>query len=168
MMETQVTLAGNPVSIHSAPPALGHQLPAFRLVDADLQEVSADNYKDKTLLLNIFPSLDTDTCAQSVRRFNQEAAARPNLVVLCISADLPFAQKRFCETEGITNVVALSAYRASLGEDFGIRITSGPLTGLLARTVLIADPQRKVLYAELVSEITAEPNYAQALNALPS
>ena len=169
-METQnqVTLQGNPVNIYAAPPATGQAIPAFQLVTADLQEVTNADYQGKSLLLNIFPSLDTGTCAASVRRFNQEAASRPDIIVLCISGDLPFAQKRFCEAEGITNVVPLSAYRSTFGQDFGIGMTSGALTRLLARTVIITDPEHRVVYTELVGEITQEPNYAPALDAIPT
>ena len=163
---TTVTIKGNPVSILSDLPALGQKLPDFRLVNKDLGEVTTNDYANKILLLNIFPSLDTGTCAASVRRFNQEAAEHPNVAILCVSADLPFAQARFCVAEDIDKTETLSAYRSSFGKDFGVEMTDGPLKKLLARAVVIADASRRVLYGQLVPEVTEEPDYAAALKAL--
>ncbi|WP_165439256.1 thiol peroxidase [Chlorobaculum tepidum] len=162
-----ITLKGN--SIHTAGelPAVGSQLPAFTLVKSDLSEVSPADFAGKKLVLNIFPSLDTAVCAASVRRFNKEAGERGDAVVLCISADLPFAQGRFCTTEGLDNVVPLSVYRSpEFGLDYGLTITDGPLKGLLSRAVIVTDASGKVLYAEQVPEIVQEPDYDKALAAL--
>ena len=127
-----------------------------------------DSGKGKYLILNIFPSLDTGVCATSVRKFNQLAANQPNTVVLAISKDLPFAQGRFCTTEGISNVIPLSDYRytSDFAEKYGVLMTDGPLTGLLARSVVVVDPEGKVVYTELVPEITQEPDYEAALKAV--
>lgn len=162
-----ITLKGN--SIHTAGelPAVGSQLPAFTLVKSDLSEVSPADFAGKKLVLNIFPSLDTAVCAASVRRFNKEAGERGDAVVLCISADLPFAQGRFCTTEGLENVVSLSVFRSpEFGLDYGLTITDGPLKGLLSRAVIVTDASGKVLYAEQVPEIVQEPDYDKALAAL--
>lgn len=162
-----ITLKGN--SIHTAGelPAVGSQLPAFTLVKSDLSEVSPADFAGKKLVLNIFPSLDTAVCAASVRRFNKEAGERGDAVVLCISADLPFAQGRFCTTEGLENVVSLSVFRSpEFGADYGLTITDGPLKGLLSRAVIVTDASGKVLYAEQVPEIVQEPDYDKALAAL--
>lgn len=162
-----ITLKGN--SIHTAGelPAVGSQLPAFNLVKSDLSEVSQADFAGKKVVLNIFPSLDTAVCAASVRRFNKEAGERGDTVVLCISADLPFAQGRFCTTEGLENVVSLSVFRSpEFGSDYGLTITDGPLKGLLSRAVIVADASGKVLYTEQVPEIVQEPDYDKALAAL--
>ncbi len=162
-----ITLKGN--SIHTAGelPAVGSQLPAFTLVKSDLSEVSPADFAGKKLVLNIFPSLDTAVCAASVRRFNKDAGERGDAVVLCISADLPFAQGRFCTTEGLENVVSLSVFRSpEFGADYGLTITDGPLKGLLSRAVIVTDVSGKVLYAEQVPEIVQEPDYDKALAAL--
>jgi thiol peroxidase len=161
-----ITLKGN--SIHTAGelPAVGSQLPAFTLVKSDLSEVSPADFAGKKLVLNIFPSLDTAVCAASVRRFNKEAGERGDAVVLCISADLPFAQGRFCTTEGLENVVSLSVFRSpEFGQNYGLTITDGPLKGLLSRAVIVADASGKVLYVEQVPEIVQEPDYDKALAA---
>lgn len=161
-------LKGNEVNLCGALPETGIQLPDFTLVGGDLGEVNLSSYAGKALVLNIFPSIDTGTCAASVRRFNTEAAELTNHKVLCISADLPFAQQRFCGSEGIENVVTLSAYRSPFGEDYGIKMIDGPLQGLLARCVVVADQDHKVIYSQLVDEITAEPYYAEVLAAINS
>jgi thiol peroxidase len=147
-------------------PAVGSVAPEFALVKNDLSEVSLKDLKGKTVILNIFPSLDTGTCAASVRRFNKEAAALPNTVILAVSADLPFAAGRFCSAEGIDNVVPASVFRnASFAKDYGVLMLDGPLKGLLARSVVVIDASGKVVYTELVPEITNEPNYQPALAA---
>lgn len=147
-------------------PAVGSAAPEFALVKNDLSEVSLKDLKGKTVILNIFPSLDTGTCAASVRRFNKEAAALPDTIILAVSADLPFAAGRFCSAEGIDNVVPASVFRnASFAKDYGVLMLDGPLKGLLARSVVVIDANGKVVYTELVSEITNEPNYQPALAA---
>ena len=147
---------------------VGQEAPDFRAVNAALEEVSLSSYRGKRIILNIFPSLDTPTCALSVRQFNARASKLENTVVLCLSMDLPFAQSRFCTTEGIENVIPLSDYRytSDFGEKYGVLMTDGVLCGLLARAVVIINPEGKVIYTELVPEITQEPNYDSALAAL--
>jgi thioredoxin-dependent peroxiredoxin len=164
----QITLKGNPVETFGTLPAAGTTAPAFTLVAGDLSELSLIDLAGNTVILNIFPSLDTSVCAMSVRRFNQEAAARPDVKVLCISADLPFAHTRFCETEGIDNAVNLSSFRSpAFGKDYGVLMTTGPLRGLLSRAVLVIDQQGMVIYREQVPEIAQEPDYEAALDSLP-
>lgn len=164
---SQVTLKGNPVTVEGTLPTVGQQAPAFTLVDKSLKDVSLAEFAGKRKILNIFPSVDTPTCATSVRTFNQEAAALANTVVLCISADLPFAQARFCGAEGLDQVVTLSTMRGrEFLRDYGVAIASGPLAGLAARAVIVLDENDKVLHVELVSEISQEPNYAAAKAAL--
>jgi thiol peroxidase len=164
---SEVTLKGNPVQVDGQLPAVGSKAPAFKLVAKDLSDAALDKFAGKRKVLNIFPSIDTPTCATSVRRFNEKASQLDNAVVLCISADLPFAQARFCGAEGLDNVVTLSTMR---GHDFlkhyGVAIASGPLAGLAARAVMVLDEQDKVLHTELVGEIAHEPNYDAALKAL--
>ncbi|MBT2866294.1 lipid hydroperoxide peroxidase [Chromobacterium violaceum] len=162
-----VTLRGNPVDVAGKLPAKGEQAPALQLTGADLAEVSLASYAGKRKILNIFPSVDTPTCATSVRKFNEKAAALTDTVVLCVSADLPFAQKRFCGAEGIENVVTLSTFRnGSFAEAYGVKLASGPLAGLTARAVVVLDADDKVLHSQLVGEIADEPDYAAALAAL--
>jgi thioredoxin-dependent peroxiredoxin len=162
-----VTLAGNPIAIKGHFPQKGEAAPAFSLVGKDLANVGPDKFAGKRQILNIFPSIDTPTCAMSVRQFNARANAVPNAVVLCISADLPFAQARFCGAEGLENVVTLSTMRGrKFLQDYGVEIADGPLEGLTARAVVVVDEAGKVLYSELVSEIKNEPDYAAALAAL--
>ncbi|MBX9266455.1 thiol peroxidase [Chromobacterium violaceum] len=162
-----VTLRGNPVDVAGKLPAKGEQAPALQLTGADLAEVSLASYAGKRKVLNIFPSVDTPTCATSVRKFNEKAAALADTVVLCVSADLPFAQKRFCGAEGIENVVTLSTFRnGSFAEAYGVKLASGPLAGLTARAVVVLDADDKVLHSQLVGEIADEPDYAAALAAL--
>ncbi|MBO8092080.1 MAG: thiol peroxidase [Prosthecochloris sp.] len=164
---SQITLKGNPVNTVGSLPQTGAIAPAFSLVKTDLSEVSLSDFAGKTVVLNIFPSLDTPVCAASVRRFNLEAASIPNTVVLCISADLPFAHKRFCEVESIENVVSLSVFRSpEFGEEYGVRIADGPLEGMLSRAVVIVSPEGKVTYTEQVPEITTEPDYEKALKSM--
>jgi len=141
-------------------PEVGSQAPEFTLVNASLQEIHLSDYKGKRVLLNIFPSLDTGTCAMSVRKFNQWVSEKENVVVLCISKDLPFAQSRFCGAEGLENVITASDFRYnSFATDYGVLLTDGPLKGLMTRSVVALDETGKVLYTELVSEITVEPSY---------
>lgn len=163
----QVTLKGNPVNTIGELPAKGAAAPNFRLVKSDLSEVSLSDFKGKKVVLNIFPSVDTGTCATSVRKFNEQAADLENTVVLCISKDLPFAHSRFCGAEGIENVVSLSAFRDSgFQKDYGVEIVDGPLKGLTSRSVVVVNEEGKVVYTQLVGEIVDEPDYASALKAL--
>lgn len=164
---TQVTLHGTPVQVDGQLPQVGQQAPAFTLVGADLADVSLASLTGKRKVLNIFPSVDTPTCATSVRTFNASASKLDNTVVLCISADLPFAQARFCGAEGLDNVVNLSTMRgAEFLKDYGVAIADGPLTGVAARAVVVLDEDDKVLHNELVAEIGDEPNYEAALAVL--
>ncbi|WP_301153709.1 thiol peroxidase [Metapseudomonas otitidis] len=163
----QVTLKGNPVSVDGQLPVKGAQAPAFSLVGSNLADVTLASLAGKRKVLNIFPSVDTPTCATSVRKFNAEASKLANTVVLCISADLPFAQSRFCGAEGLENVINLSTMRgAQFLKDYGVAISSGPLAGVAARAVVVLDENDKVLHSELVAEIADEPNYAAAIAAL--
>ncbi|TRX73517.1 thiol peroxidase [Pseudomonas mangiferae] len=163
----QVTLKGNPVQVDGQLPQPGQQAPAFTLVGADLSDVSLTTFAGKRKVLNIFPSVDTPTCATSVRTFNDRTSQLDNTVVLCISADLPFAQARFCGAEGLQNVVNLSTMRGSqFLKDYGVALASGPLAGVAARAVVVLDEQDKVLHSELVPEIAEEPNYEAAAAAL--
>ncbi|MBB4821822.1 thiol peroxidase [Pseudomonas alcaligenes] len=163
----QVTLKGNPVSVDGQLPAKGAQAPAFSLVGGNLADVTLASLSGKRKVLNIFPSVDTPTCATSVRTFNTEASKLANTVVLCISADLPFAQARFCGAEGLENVINLSTMRgAQFLKDYGVAIANGPLAGIAARAVVVLDENDKVLHSELVGEIADEPNYAAAIAAL--
>jgi thiol peroxidase len=163
----QITLRGNPINTVGELPAVGSAAPQFTLTGTDLGAVTSDEFRDAPVLLNIFPSVDTPVCATSVRTFNERAAA-DGVSVLCVSKDLPFAQKRFCGAEGIENVKTASAFRDSFGEDFGITIADGPMAGLLARAVVVIGADQKVAYAELVPEIGTEPDYDAALAALKS
>lgn len=160
-----VTFKGNPVTLAGSFITAGTEAPDFALVKNDMSEYTLKEGKGHLLVLNIFPSLDTGVCATSVRRFNQMATQLPGASVLCISKDLPFAQKRFCTIEGIENVIPLSDFRptSSFGKQYGVLITDGPMQGLLARAVVIIHPEGKVVYSELVSEITQEPDYDTAL-----
>jgi len=162
-----ITFKGNAVQTSGELPVKGALAPDFALVKSDLSEAKLSDFKGKNVVLNIFPSLDTGTCAASVRRFNKEAAALENTVVLGISADLPFAAGRFCSAEGIENVITLSTFRSDdFGKNYGLLMTSGPLKGLLARAVVVVDPSGKVIYTELVSEIAQEPDYHSAINSI--
>ncbi|WP_263145767.1 thiol peroxidase [Pseudomonas sp. RIT-PI-AD] len=164
---TQVTLKGNPIQVEGSLPQPGQQAPAFTLVGGDLSDVSLAKFAGKRKVLNIFPSVDTPTCATSVRTFNAETSKLENTVVLCISADLPFAQARFCGAEGLQNVVNLSTMRGrEFLEAYGVAIASGPLAGVAARAVVVLDEQDRVLHSELVGEIAEEPDYAAATAAL--
>jgi thiol peroxidase len=161
-----ITLKGNPIHTSGELPKVGAKAPDFKLTGSDLKDVSLESYTGKKKILNIVPSLDTAVCATSTRHFNQDAGSLPNTVVLVVSNDLPFAQKRFCTTEGLANVVALSELRTrDFGHDYGVRITDGPMAGLLSRAVVVLDEHDKVLYTEQVPEIAQEPDYAKALAA---
>lgn len=163
----QVTLRGNPVNVDGQLPQVGQQAPAFTLVGAGLADVSLGSLAGKRKVLNIFPSVDTPTCATSVRTFNAEASKLENTVVLCVSADLPFAQARFCGAEGLDNVVNLSTMRgAEFLKNYGVALSDGPLAGIAARAVVVLDENDKVLHSELVAEIGSEPNYDAALAVL--
>ena len=164
-----VTFKGNPVTLAGSFITTGSKASNFTLVKNDLNEYTLDDNKGQYLVLNIFPSLDTGVCAASVRRFNQMASELPNTKVLCISKDLPFAQSRFCTVEGIENVVPLSDFRhtSSFGENYGVLMKDGPLKGLLARAVVVINPQGEVVYSELVPEITQEPDYDAVLKVIP-
>ena len=163
----QVTLKGNPVQTIGSLPAIGETAPGFSLVDKDLKEISMQDFAGKKIVLNIFPSVDTPTCAMSVRRFNAEIAKRDNAVAVCASMDLPFAHARFCGAEGLENVVSASAFRQpEFGERYGVRITDGPLKGLFARAVVVVDEKGQVIYNQLVPEIAEEPDYDAALKVL--
>jgi thiol peroxidase len=162
-----VHFKGQPVRVDGSFPAVGSQAPAFRLVGGDLSEVTLASFSGKRKVLNIFPSVDTGVCTASVRRFNELAAKLDDAVVLCISADLPFAQARFCGAEGIGNVQMLSLMRGrEFLRDYGVAIADGPLAGLAARAVVVLDARDKVIHAELVDEITHEPDYEAALEVL--
>ncbi len=162
-----VKFKGNTTSISGELPSVGSKAPDFKLVSGDLNEVSLAVYSGKKKILNILPSLDTPVCANSARKFNESAAGVSNTIILVISADLPFAQSRFCSTEGIKNVVPLSMMRSkSFAKDYGVLIQDGPLTGLCARAIVTLDENDNVIYTELVPEITQEPNYDAALNAV--
>lgn len=167
-MTSTVNLKGSPVEIGGNFPQKGQAVPDFNLADKSRADVTLENFAGKRKVLNIFPSIDTPTCATSVRTFNQKAASLGNTIVLCISADLPFAQNRFCAAEGIENVTTLSTFRntAKFAGDYGVAIKTGSLAGLTARAVIVLDENNKVLHSELVSEITNEPNYDAALAAL--
>ncbi|MCP5014057.1 MAG: thiol peroxidase [Ketobacter sp.] len=161
-----VTLGGNPNETVGELPAAGTQAPQYNLVQGDLSDLTSDSLQGKRVILNIFPSIDTPTCATSVRTFNQKAAALDNTVVVCIAADLPFAMTRFCGAEGIENVKVGSSFRSTFGDDFGVTLKTGPLTGLLSRAVVVVDENGKVLHAEQVAEIADEPDYDAALAVL--
>ena len=164
---TQVTMMGNPIEVSGNFPQKGEKVTALTLTNKELADVTLDTYAGKRKVLNIFPSIDTGVCATSVRKFNQQAANLKNAVVLCISADLPFAQARFCGAEGIENVETLSTFRhKEVHENFGVNITTGPIAGLTARSVIVLDENNNVLHSELVSEIKDEPNYEAALATL--
>lgn len=162
-----ITLGGNPVKTSGELPKTGTKAPDFTLVKTDLSTVSLADFKGSKLVLNIFPSVDTGTCAASVRQFNQKASTLENTKVLCISRDLPFAQNRFCGAEGLDNVISLSDFRdGSFGESYGLNVTNGPLQGLHSRVVVVIDEDGNVKYTEQVADIKDEPNYDNALAAL--
>lgn len=161
-----IKLKGNPVETSGNLPNIGSKAPDFTLVNTDLSEVTLGTFTERTVILNIFPSIDTGVCAQSTRHFNEAASKRADVTVLCIAVDLPFALSRFCGAEGLSNVITLSAFRnPEFGKDYGVLITSGPLRGLLSRAVVVIK-NGQVVYTEQVPEITQEPNYDAALAAV--
>jgi thioredoxin-dependent peroxiredoxin len=161
----QTALGGNPVNTVGDLPSIG-STPSFTLTKGDLSNLTAADLAGKRVVLNIFPSIDTPTCATSVRTFNERASSLENTVVLCVSADLPFAQGRFCGSEGLTNVQTASSFRSDFGSEFGLTLAEGALSGLLARAVVVLDTEGTVTYTELVPEIAHEPNYDAAIAAL--
>lgn len=164
---SQVTFKGTPVSTKGSLPQVGEQAPDFSLTAGDLSQKSLKDFAGKRIILNIFPSVDTGTCAASVRTFNEIASSLDNTVVLCISRDLPFAQSRFCSANGLENVYSLSEYKdASFSGVYGVRFADGPLEGLLSRAVVVIDKDGKVIYTQQVQEVTEEPNYEAALEVL--
>ena len=162
-----ITLGGNPINTSGTLPNIGTNAPDFKLVKTDLSLASLADFQGSRLVLNIFPSIDTGTCATSVRTFNAKASALENTKVLCISRDLPFAQKRFCGAEGLENVINLSDFNTGgFGKDYGLEITDSVLAGLHSRVVIVLDENGKIIYTEQVNEIADEPNYEAALSAL--
>lgn len=163
----QITLEGNPIHTNGELPAVGAKAPDFTLVDGELNDMHLASFSGRKKLLNIVPSLDTGVCAESTRRFNQALGGRDDVVVLVVSADLPFAAGRFCEAEGVRNVVTLSMMRGrGFAKDYGVLIEDGPLAGITARAVVVLDESDHVVYTQLVPEIVQEPDYAAALSAL--
>jgi thiol peroxidase len=161
-----ITLRGNTIHTEGELPKVGTKAPDFKLTGSDLKDVTLESFAGKKKILNIVPSLDTPVCATSTRHFNQDAGQLPNTVVLVVTNDLPFAQKRFCTTEGLANVVALSELRTrDFGTAYGVRITDGPMAGVLSRAVVVLDEHNQVVYTEQVPEIAQEPDYAKALAA---
>ena len=160
-----VTLRGNPISTVGELPAVGSH-PSFTVTLGDLSDATQAAYAGQRVVLNIFPSLDTPTCAASVRRFNLEASRLDNTVVLCVSEDLPFAQKRFCGAEGLTNVATASTFRSDFGDTWGVRLAESGMRGLLARSVVVLDGSGTVVHSQLVPEIAQEPDYEAALKVL--
>lgn len=163
----QITFKGNPINTSGNLPKVGTKAPDFKLTAGDLSEKSLNDYQGKNVVLNIFPSVDTGVCAQSVRAFNEKVSAADNTVVLCVSKDLPFALSRFCAAEGLQNVETLSDFKSNEFSDaYGVKMTDGPLSGLLSRAVVVVNPEGNVIYNEQVPEIGQEPDYNNALNAL--
>ena len=165
-MYNSVTFQGNPMHLYGQLPKVGDDAPNFALVAKDLSEICLHDYKGKRIVLNIFPSLDTDVCAASVRKFNVDASQLENTVVLCVSMDLPFAAQKFCVANGIENVAPASGFRSDFGENYGVEITDGPLRGLYARCLVIIDENGKVIGTSLCNEITEEPDYQFAIDTL--
>lgn len=162
-----ITLGGNPILTSGELPVVGMKAPNFKLIKDDLSTTSLEDFRGTKVVLNIFPSVDTGTCAASVRAFNEEAGKLTNTKVLCISRDLPFAQKRFCGAEGLENVINLSDFNTgSFGKDYGLEIVDGPLAGLHSRVVIVLDENGTVIHAQQVKEIADEPNYEAALASL--
>jgi thiol peroxidase len=162
-----ITLGGNPIHTNGELPQIGSKALAFTLVKTDLGNASLADFTGSRIVLNIFPSIDTGTCATSVRKFNEKASGLTNTKVICISRDLPFAQKRFCGAEGLENVINLSDFKeGSFGKNYGLEITDGPLAGLHSRVIIVINENGSILYTEQVSEIANEPNYEAALSVL--
>ena len=164
--ENTVLMGGNPIKTYSKLPEVGSVAPNFSLADMEMKDQNLVAFKGKFVILNIFPSVDTGVCSASVRHFNEDAAKLPNAVVLCISKDLPFAQKRFCGAEGIKNVVMLSDYRSDFGKTYGVEIMDSKMKGLLSRAVVVINPEGKIIYEEQVADISKEPNYEAAMKAV--
>jgi thiol peroxidase len=162
----RVTFKGNPVNTSGALPAVGSEAADFKLVASDLSEKSLKDYAGKKKVLTINPSFDTGVCQATARKFNQSLAGKSDVVVLAVSADLPFAQKRFCEGEGLNNVVPLSSFRSSFASDYGVKLADGPLAGLSARAVIVLDEKNRVLHSQLVPEIAQEPDYSAVIASL--
>ena len=162
----QTALRGNPVNLVGELPAVGDAAPSFSLTADNLSQLTAADFPGKNIVLNIFPSIDTPVCATSVRTFNQRAAGLDDTVVLCVSADLPFAQKRFCGAEGIENVKTASSFRSDFGQVYGVTLADGPMAGLLARAVVVLDSLGDVVHSQLVPEIAQEPDYDAALSSI--
>ncbi|MFP3599193.1 thiol peroxidase [Chryseobacterium sp. SIMBA_029] len=163
---SNITLKGNEVHTIGTLPSVGTTINDFALVDSGLNVKTLSNFDGKKKVFNIFPSIDTPTCAASTRKFNEEASKLDNAVVINVSKDLPFALGRFCAAEGLNNVETLSDFRSSFGDDYQVTITDSPLQGLLSRAVIVTDADNKVVYTEQVSEIADEPNYSAAIEAL--
>lgn len=164
---TEITLQGNKINTNGEIPKVGSQAPEFILVDSDLNDVSLSNFEGKNIILNVIPSLDTPVCQKSTKIFNEKASALSDVVVLAVSADLPFAMKRFCTTESINSVKPMSMMRSrNFAKDYGVLIIDGPLSGITARAVIVIDKDKKIIHSELVQEIANEPDYDAALNSL--
>ena len=163
---TSITLGGQPIHTVGKLPAVGTQIKDFTLTGVDLKDKTFADYKGKYVIMNIFPSVNTGVCSKSVREFNKDAAALKNTTVLCISKDLPYAQKAFCGAEGIDNVVMLSDFRNDFGHEYGVQIADGPMKGLLSRALIVVNPEGKIVYEQQVPEIGQEPDYADALKAV--
>lgn len=161
-----ITLKGNAISTKGELPTIGSELKNFTLVNDKLEDKNLNDYKGKKLIFNIFPSIDTGVCAASARKFNEEASSVENTIILNVSKDLPFALGRFCAAEGLDQVETLSDFRGSFGDDFGVTIENGPLAELMSRAIIVTNEEGKVIYTEQVPEITQEPDYEKALNAV--
>ncbi|MFI4956280.1 MAG: thiol peroxidase [Gammaproteobacteria bacterium] len=162
-----VFFKGEPIPTIGRVPEVGKMAPAFTLTDKSLKDKTLNDFLGKTLVLNIFPSIDTGTCAASVHAFNRAASSLEQTLVLCISMDLPFAQARFCGAEDLNDVITLSAFRhPEFGQAYGVTITAGPMKGLLSRAVVVINPEGRIIYTEHVAEITQEPDYATALGSI--
>lgn len=163
----EITFLGKPLKTVGSLPGMGDSTPAFTLTKSDLSEIKLSDFKGKKVVLSIFPSLDTPTCATAMHKFNEESQKLNNVAILCISADLPFAQKRFCATENVTNVIPASVFRhPEFGHDYGVTIADGPLAGLLSRAIIVLDEAGKVIYTQQVQELSDEPDYNAVLTAL--
>lgn len=163
----EITVEGNPVQTVGPMPKIGTMAPDFIVTKTDLSEIHLKNYLGRPILMNVFPSLDTETCADALRKYNEIAQHFPGILILCISADLPFAQKRFCVSEHLDSVHPVSVFRhPGFGEDYGLAIAEGPLKGLLARAVVLLDANGKIVYTQLVKELTHEPDYQAIKQAL--
>lgn len=164
---SQISFKDKPVTTYGHLPEVGERAPHFELLKSDLILASLNDYKGKRIIMNIFPSIDTNVCATSVRNFNKRATDIKNTVILCISRDLPFAQKRFVDDEGLENVINLSDFRErNFGKDYGLEILDGPLEGLLSRVVIVIDENGKIIYTEQVRDLGDEPDYLEALKTL--